>query len=246
MKSFNDIAAPVHSIETLGTVDGPGIRFILFLAGCPLRCLYCHNSDTWDPSVGKETTVSEVIAEIKRYKAFYDRSGGGLTVSGGEPTLHAYFLAELFQRCQGEGIHTCLDTSGFCDQEKAELFLPYTDLVLLDIKHMDPQKHRQITGVDAYKSIAFSQYVTEKNIATWIRYVLVPGYTDATEDIEKLCAYVATMNKVERITFLPFHQLGSAKREALGIANPLADLKAPSPEKIAEAQEIAQKYGLKI
>ncbi|KAB2951933.1 pyruvate formate lyase-activating protein [Heliorestis acidaminivorans] len=244
MKSFKETTGQVHSVETFGTVDGPGIRYILFLAGCPLRCIYCHNSDTWDYTIGETRTVSEVFEDLLRYKAYYDRAGGGITLSGGEPTLQPYFLAELFQRCQIEGIHTCLDTSGFCDLEKAQLFLPHTNLVLLDLKHMDGPRHQEITGVLPDKTFAFAHYLAEKKIPTWIRYVLVPGYTDATEDIEKLCLFVKKLNNVERITFLPFHQLGSAKRKTLNIADPLQDLQSPSKESIEIARNIARKHNL--
>ncbi|MBM7866054.1 pyruvate formate lyase-activating protein [Heliobacterium gestii] len=245
-----DGAAPVfgriHSVETCGAVDGPGLRYVLFLSGCPLRCLYCHNCDTWDPASGRSQSVDEVMADIRRYRSYFRASGGGVTLSGGEPAMQAGFVAALFRACRQEGIPTCLDTSGYCDREAAERFLPYTDLVLLDIKQFDPIRHRQLTGVANDKPLAFAQLLAEREIPVWVRHVLVPGYTDRDEDLDDLCRFAASLGNVRRLTFLPFHSLGSEKRRELGIDDPLADVVPPGAEEMERARQMARRYGLDV
>ncbi|MZP29972.1 pyruvate formate lyase-activating protein [Heliobacterium undosum] len=234
----------IHSVETCGAVDGPGLRYVLFLSGCPLRCLYCHNCDTWDPASGRLQSVDEVMADIRRYRPYFRASGGGLTVSGGEPAMQADFVAALFQACREEGIRTCLDTSGYCEREAAERFLPYTDLVLLDIKQIDPFHHRRLTGVGNAKILAFAQLLAEREIPVWIRHVLVPGYTDSEEDLDGLCRFAASMGNVQRLTFLPFHRLGSEKRREMGIEDPLAGVEPPEREGMERAWDAARRYGV--
>ncbi|MCW2276883.1 pyruvate formate-lyase-activating protein [Heliophilum fasciatum] len=237
----------VHSVETCGTVDGPGIRYVLFLAGCPLRCAYCHNPDTWSPQAGEIKMVETIMAELRRYRPYFTASGGGITVSGGEPAMQAAFLGALFQRCHAEGIHTCLDTSGYCEPAQAELFLDDTDLVLLDIKQADPDKHKALTGVDNERILAFARMLKDRAIPVWIRYVVVPGSTDAPEDIDQLCRLLVGLGGIiRRVTFLPYHTLGAGKREEMGITNALVGVKPPSETAMAAIRAQARQYGLPV
>ena len=229
----------IHSIETFGTVDGPGIRYIIFMQGCILKCKYCHNRDTWDPDTGKLTTVPELINDIKKYKTYMKNSGGGVTVSGGEPLLQAKFITELFKELKKLGYNTCLDTSGClpitdCIKE----LLDYTDIVLLDIKHIDNEKAIQLTGLPNKNNLAFAKYLSDKNIPVWIRQVLVPEYTDNEEDLKKLKEFIDTLNNVQRIEILPYHDLGKSKWDELGVEYELEDVKVPNEKDIEKAKEI--------
>nr|MBP8084879.1 pyruvate formate lyase-activating protein [Cloacibacterium sp.] len=172
----------VHSYETFGTKDGPGIRFIYFLQGCHLRCLYCHNADTWNKGEKTKMSVDEAFHEIEKVKGFI--KSGGVTVSGGEPLMQAKFVLELFKKCKENGIHTCVDTNGYLFNDDIKEVLEITDLVLLDIKHIDPEKYLKLTEVELEPTLQFMQYLSEINKPTWLRYVLVPGYTDDAEDLE--------------------------------------------------------------
>lgn len=229
----------IHSIETFGTVDGPGIRYIIFMQGCILKCKYCHNRDTWDPDTGKLTTVPELINDIKKYKTYMKNSGGGVTVSGGEPLLQAKFITELFKELKKLGYNTCLDTSGClpitdCIKE----LLDYTDIVLLDIKHIDNEKAIQLTGLPNKNNLAFAKYLSDKNIPVWIRQVLVPEYTDNEGDLKKLKEFIDTLNNVQRIEILPYHDLGKSKWDELGVEYELEDVKVPNEKDIEKAKEI--------
>lgn len=228
----------IHSFESFGTVDGPGIRFVVFMQGCPLRCIYCHNRDTWNTGGGKQYTVEEVINELNKYLDYINASGGGITVSGGEPTLQAEFVTELFIKCKELGVHTALDTSGFADIDKVDRLLQYTDLVLLDIKHGVEEKHKEITGVSSKKIRIFARYCKEKGIPVWIRYVLVPGYTDSEEDLRQAGAFIRELKNVKQIEVLPYHSMGAFKWEKLGEKYKLHDVKAPSAEEVKKAREI--------
>ncbi|MTI56094.1 pyruvate formate-lyase-activating protein [Geosporobacter ferrireducens] len=236
--------ARVHSIETCGTVDGPGIRYILFLAGCPLRCKYCHNCDTWKKDIGEVMTIDEIMADVIKYKPYFKFSKGGITVSGGEPTLQWPVLEELFRQCKLEGIHTCLDTSGYCDLENAEKFLPYTDLVLLDIKQINEEKHRILTGVSNKKTLAFAKDLSARKIAMWIRYVVVPGYSDDPKDIEELCRFLKTLNNIERVELLPYHKMGVSKWKEMGLDYELEHVEPPTEEQMKNIREIFEKYDI--
>jgi pyruvate formate lyase activating enzyme len=228
----------IHSIETFGTLDGPGIRFVVFMQGCPLRCFYCHNRDTWNPYGGKEYTVDEVIDELKKYIEYIKFSDGGITVTGGEPTLQAEFVTEVFKRCKEINIHTALDTSGFVDIKRVKELIRYTDLVLLDIKHASPEKHKTITGVGNEKIISFSHYLSEHNVPIWIRYVLIPGYTDSDEDLQLAAKFIRELKSVKKVEVLPYHSMGSYKWEKLGVEYSLKGVDSPSPEQVAKASEI--------
>lgn len=241
-----DIKGRVHSIETMGTVDGPGIRYVVFMQGCPLRCKYCHNRDTWDMSHGRVMSVDELMQDIRKYRNFMKYSGGGVTLTGGEPTLQWRFVAELFRRCRQEGIHAALDTSGFVDLDKADAFLPYTDLVLLDIKEIDALRHMELTGVSNDKTLVFALHLARLNIPTWIRYVLVPGYTDDPNDIHELGQFISTLHNVERVEVLPYHTMGAYKWDQLGLDYPLRDVPEPTGEQIEIARGILRGYGLTV
>ncbi|RXT06418.1 pyruvate formate-lyase-activating protein [Ammoniphilus sp. CFH 90114] len=234
----------IHSIETMGMVDGPGIRYIVFMQGCLLRCQYCHNPDTWDIGKGRTITVEELVSDIKAYFPFMKASGGGITVSGGEPLLQAAFLAKLFKECKKLGIHTCIDSSGGCFShslsflDALDSLLLHTDLVLLDIKHIYSDKHKQLTGLPNEHILEFARYLSNKEIPVWIRHVLVPGITDAEEDLKALSAFIGTLNNVERVEVLPYHEMGVHKWEHLGLPYTLKDISPPTEEAVKKAQQI--------
>lgn len=232
------VTGRVHSFESFGTVDGPGIRFVVFMQGCPLRCIYCHNRDTWDARAGREYTPEEIIEEMKKYMDYIKFSGGGITITGGEPTLQAEFVEEVFKRCKGLGVHTALDTSGFADIDKVEGLLSYTDLILLDIKQAVDEKHKAITGVGNEKIKKFAFYTAEKHIPVWIRYVLVPGYTDDEEDLKLAAEFIDKLDNVEKIEVLPYHGMGAYKWEKLGQEYPLINVKEPDREQVDRARRI--------
>lgn len=236
----------VHSIETFGTVDGPGIRYILFLQGCPLRCKYCHNRDTWDTKGGKEYTTDEIINQALKYSSYMKFSGGGITASGGESTLQPEFLTELFAKAKKNEIHTCLDTSGFVNIDTVDPILDNTDLVLLDLKHMVEEKSIDLTGVGVEKSLNLAKHLDERNIPVWIRHVLVPGITDDIENLEKLGQFVSTLNNVERFELLPYHTLGVHKWESMGIDYELKDIENATDEDIERATKVIEKFGIKV
>lgn len=231
----------IHSIETFGTVDGPGIRFILFMQGCPLRCLYCHNPDSWDPLVGKEKNVEDVLAEIEPFLNYYKKSGGGITVTGGEPTLQAPFITELFKQCKSRwNLHTAIDTSGFCDPKRAEALMAYTDLVLLDLKQMDQKKHRSLTGQSNRRILEFAEWLSEQGKSMWIRTVLVPGLTDHYDDLFALGQFIGQLNGVNKIELLPYHRMGVYKWQELGINYPLEGVQTPSAQEVERAYRIIE------
>ena len=237
----------VHSFESFGAVDGPGIRFVVFMRGCPLRCLYCHNPDTWGQG-GEEYDAATVAAKVLAYKNYFGQRGG-VTVSGGEPLLQMEFVCELFRLLKEKGIHTAIDTSGITfspDDPKSVLkheeLLHYTDLVLLDIKHIDEKKHRALTGKDNKNTLAFARYLSERGIPTWIRHVLLPGYTDGNEDLERLSDFIGTLKTVEKVEVLPYQTHGVAKYRALGISYPLEGVEPPTKEDVERAKRILRRH----
>lgn len=238
----------IHSIETCGTVDGPGIRFIVFMQGCLMRCKYCHNRDTWDVDGGKEVTVEELMKDMLSYRHFIEASGGGITASGGEATLQAEFVTELFKAAKSEGIHTCLDTNGFsrCHDEKIEKLLDVSDLVMLDIKQMDDAKHIDLTKVSNRHAKEFALRLAERNQTTWIRYVVVEGYTDDTESAEALAQFLAPMKNIERVELLPYHELGKHKWEAMGEEYELDGVSPPSKETMETISAIFKAHDLPV
>ena len=218
----------IHSLETLGTVDGPGIRTVIFFQGCSLRCRYCHNPDTWDRVGGKDWRLADLMKAIRRYRPYYDASGGGVTLSGGEPALQAEFAEELLAACRQEGIHTTLDTSGHMDSDTASKLLPHSDLVILDIKHLDAQRHVELTGRQLNPVLAFARQVSEGGVPLWIRQVLLPGWTDAPAQLEALAEFCLELESLERLELLPYHRLGIHKWETLGLPYLLPDIQPPT------------------
>lgn len=236
----------IHSVETCGTLDGPGIRYVVFLQGCPLRCQYCHNPDTWKYDDGQEMTVDDIIDDLSKYKSFMQFSGGGITVSGGEPLLQYKFLEELFSRCKEEGFHTVVDTSGCIMNSDTKKVIEHTDLVLLDIKSYSAEKYKEVTGASVAPTLEFAKYLSDINKPMWVRYVLVPGLTDDFEEIEELALFLSKLKNIERIEILPFHKMGEYKWKELGYEYKLKTTKPPSEETIEKAKQIFQKYKLNI
>lgn len=228
--------AKIHSIETFGTVDGPGVRFVCFFQGCHLECKYCHNRDTWDINGGKYISVDELFNEIMKYKTFISPNGG-FTASGGEPLLQPYFLIALFKKLKAAGIHTAIDTSGMIEiTDTIKELLSLTDLVLLDIKHIDPIKCKDLVGSSNEKELAFARYLSDNNIPAWIRQVIVPGFTDNKDDLLKLKAFVNSLNNVKKIEFLPYHNLGEYKWEELGFEYSLKNVRPANDEDIQKVK----------
>ena len=235
----------VHSIETFGNVDGPGIRFILFLQGCTLRCKYCHNRDSWKLKDGKQMTIDEIITEVLKYREFFEASGGGITVSGGEPLVQLPFLIRLLKECKKHGIHTNIDTSGgiaLTERNVALLteLLTYTDLVMLDVKLMDPEGHKALIGVPNEPILEFGRFVAKSGTPMWVRRVLVPGLSDSEDDLKATAAYIKELQVVERAEILPYHPMGEAKWEQLGYEYPLKGQRVPTKEEVKRAENILQ------
>ena len=233
----------IHSTESFGTVDGPGIRFVIFFQGCPMRCQYCHNPDTWQMKTGTEYTADELLEKVCRYRSYWG-SKGGITVSGGEPLLQIDFLTELFKKAKKLGIHTTLDTSGnpYTEEgpwhEKWEELMKYTDLVMLDIKHIDEEQHKILTGCTNKNILAMAKKLSDMGIAMWIRHVLVPGGSDKDEYLHQLADFIKTLGNARRVEVLPYHTLGIFKWEKLGIPYPLEGVKPPTQERIDNARRI--------
>ncbi len=231
----------IHSSESFGTVDGPGIRYVLFLQGCPMRCLYCHNPDTWNLSGGKEVSADKILQEYKKNASFYSK--GGLTVTGGEPLLQIDFLLELFQKAKKEGIHTCIDTSGITYDpndtvyiEKLDMLMQYSDLVMLDIKHINDEIHRKLTAHSNEKIIEFARYLEKKNIPIWIRHVVLEGYTDNKDDLFALGEFIGSLSNVKALDVLPYHTMGVSKYKELGIKYRLEGVQSLPKERLMEAK----------
>ena len=233
----------IHSTESFGTVDGPGVRFVIFLQGCPMRCKYCHNPDTWKMKSGSLRYAQSLIAEFQRNAAFYSK--GGITVTGGEALMQIDFLLELFALAKEQGIHTCLDTSGITYHpgetpynEKLDKLMTMTDLVLLDIKHIDPVIHKDLTGHDNSGILAFARYLSEKQIPVWIRHVVVPGITDDPKQLARLGAFLATLTNVQALDVLPYHIMGVSKYKELDIPYPLEGIPAATQKQAKDAKQI--------
>ncbi len=235
----------VHSVESFGSVDGPGIRFLIFLQGCPMRCQFCHNPDSWKTGIGEERTADELLDQAERFRAYWG-DNGGITVSGGEALLQIDFLLELFEKAKQRGIGTCLDTSAqlFTRKvlffEKFERLMELTDTVLLDIKHIDDEEHRKLTRHSNANILDCARYLSEIDKPVWIRHVLIPGITDKDEYLVRLRDFLSTLHNIERIEVLPYHTLGVYKYEKLGIDYPLKDVQPPAAERVANANDILQ------
>ncbi len=233
----------IHSIESFGSVDGPGVRFLIFLQGCPMRCRFCHNPDTWAFGQGQEMYVDDLLDKAERYRSYWGAKGG-ITVSGGEPLMQIDFLIELFEEARRRGINTCIDTSAQPFNRSAAWFpkfeklMSLTDTVLLDIKHIRPDEHKSLTGHDNANVLDCARYLSEIGKPVWIRHVLVPGITDDDRCLTELSEFLRELKNIERIDVLPYHSLGTFKYEKLGIEYSLKDTVAPSRERIENAENI--------
>ena len=235
----------IHSTESFGAADGPGVRFIVFMQGCRMRCRYCHNPDTWNMSGGKEMSADEILQKALRYKSYW-KNGGGITVSGGEPLLQIDFLTELLRKAKEQNIHTVIDTSGnpFTTEnpffDKFNQLMKYTDLLLLDIKEIDFERHKRLTGFGNDNILEMAKYLAKIKKPVWIRHVLVPDHTDFDEDLDKLGEFINSLGNVQKAEILPYHTLGKFKWDNLGIKYTLDDVKPPSTERIKNAEEKIQ------
>lgn len=230
----------IHSIESFSTLDGPGIRMVVFLQGCHLRCKYCQNPDTWDPGSKEASSCSagEVLALLDRGLGYYRASGGGLTFSGGEPLLQHGFVREVFKQCKLDDIHTALDTSLYVTSDRINDVLPYTDLFLADIKHVDTAQSRSLTGQSNYLNLSNLKAINESGASIWVRYVVVPGYTDATVDIAALAEYLSPLHNVHRIELLAYHTLGVHKWKLLNLNYDLDAVMPPAPDHMRRLQDL--------
>ena len=228
----------VHSIESMGLVDGPGIRTVVFFQGCKLRCAYCHNPDTWQVNEGAEYTPEELVSKIKRFKPYFERSNGGVTFSGGDPLMQPEFLVECLKLCKENGIHTCIDTSGYGFGEYDEI-LKYADLVLLDIKHIDSIGYKELTGQDAKGINTFLDAIRTSQTPVWVRHVVVPGMTDSKDHIQKISAIVnEEIPTAEKVELLPYHNLGTNKYQRLNMKYKLDGIEPMCKNKVQELQGI--------
>lgn len=230
----------IHSTDSFGTVDGPGVRFVVFFQGCPLRCQYCHNPDTWDFDGGREVTAEELMREYDSYKEFL--TSGGITATGGEPLAQPEFLAELFRLAKSKGVHTCLDTSAGVwsleNSAKIDEVLRFTDLVMLDIKHIDNEQHKALTGIGNTNILRFAEHLRDLDIPVWIRHVVVPGITDSHDELFRLGEFLSTLKNLKALDVLPYHDMAKPKYERLGIAYPLPDTPPLSKDGAIAAREV--------
>ena len=238
----------IHSLETFGTVDGPGVRFVVFFQGCPMRCPYCHNPDTWNLEDGEEVSADEIITRFERNRSFYQT--GGITATGGEPMLQLDFLTELFTKAKEKGIHTCLDTSGIifpennpetAKQKQIEDLMSVTDLVMLDIKHIKDEEHQKLTGQSNRNVLAFARYLDSIGKPVWIRHVVVPGITFEEKELTELGKFLKTLHNVEKLEVLPYHSMGKVKYDNLGMDYILKDTPQLTKAEAKEAEEIIRK-----
>lgn len=236
----------VHSVEVGSFVDGPGIRYVVFLSGCPLRCAYCHNPDAWRCLPEQKRSSEDVVAEISRSAAFLKAGDGGVTVSGGEPLAQAQFAIDILRGAKRLGLHTALDTSGYLGDRVTDEMLEIVDLVLLDIKSWDPDTYRDVTGVELEPTLRFAERLSALGKCMWIRFVLVPGLTDDPDNIAGLARFLGRLSRVERVEVLPFHQMGRHKWDELGIPYRLKDSRTPTPEEVERAKAAFEAEGLPV
>ena len=230
----------IHSLESFGTVDGPGTRFVVFFQGCPMRCLYCHNPDTWKFNIGKTMDTDEILEKFDSMKEFYKH--GGITATGGEPLGQIDFLTELFEKAHKKGIHTCLDSCGILfnpeNTEKFDKLMKVTDLVMLDIKHIDPEKHKDLTSQPNDGILAFANLLSDKGIDIWIRHVVVPGITDDDVYLDKLGYFIGGLHTLKGLEVLPYHDMAKPKYENLGIDYVLKDVPPMDKGKALEKRQV--------
>ena len=240
---MENVIGRIHSIESFGSVDGPGVRYIYFLHGCPLRCQFCHNPDTWGSKTYQEMTAQQALDQAMKYRNYWGKKGG-LTISGGEPLLQIDFLLELFKLAKKEGIHTCIDTSGGCFTREEPFFskfeelMQYTDLLLVDIKDTNKERHIQLTSKDNDNILDMARYLSDINKPVWIRHVLVPERSDFDEDLKELDQFIKTLKNVERVEVLPYHTLGIFKWQELKIPYQLEGINPPTKERIENANQL--------
>lgn len=238
MENDLSLTGRLHSIETFGTVDGPGIRVVLFFQGCPMRCQYCHNRDTWDTAGGREWKLTDLKQFVLRFKPYMDTSGGGVTATGGDPVLQHQFITRLFTQLKEEGVHTALDTSGFCRYEVVKPLIDVTDLVILDIKAVDPGLHMRLAGQDNDLILRFADKLRELGKPVWLRHVLVPGLTDSEEELLAFRRIALSMPSAQRVELLPYHTMGRFKWEEMGLKYPLEGVPDASKEDMTRAYKI--------
>ena len=233
----------IHSLESFGTVDGPGVRFVVFVQGCPMRCAYCHNPDTWAMTGGTMMEPTEIIEQYERNKGFY--RGGGITVTGGEPLMQVDFLIDLFTLAKAKDIHTCIDSSGIAFNpdgaqfmEKLDHLMTLTDLVMLDIKHIDPEKHKELTAQPNNRILEFAAYLNEKKVDMWIRHVVVPGITDDDKYLEELGYFIGQFTNLKALDVLPYHTMGEVKYQKLGMEYKLKGVPAMEKDKAIEKKKV--------
>tara|TARA_R100000908_G_scaffold65419_1_gene56055 strand:+ start:28741 stop:29505 length:765 start_codon:yes stop_codon:yes gene_type:complete len=245
-KKMENVTGYLHSVETAGTLDGPGVRRVLFLNGCPLKCVYCHNPDTRRYKGGLQTDAYTELRGIAKQKDMLISMKGGVTLSGGEPLWQPEFVKTIFEGSKMMGLHTALDTSGFLGKKADDELLSLTDLVLLDIKHFDPEGYKRVTGVDLQPTLDFAERLAEMKIPVWLRFVLVPGYTDNMEAISKMADFARRLGNVERVEVLPFHKMGEYKWEALEMDYELFDIQEPTPELVAMTKNKFEDQGMLV
>lgn len=236
----------IHSIETFGTVDGPGIRYVVFVQGCPMRCAYCHNPDTWQMNAGEQKDTEEILADYEKYRPFL--TSGGLTITGGEPLMQMDFLTELFEKAKANNIHTCLDTSGITFNknnpaliEKFDRLMKSTDLVMLDIKHIDPEEHKKLCKQPNEQILNFARYLDQKNVPLWIRHVVVPTITQNEEYLRRLGLFLGELDNVKALDVLPYHTMGLTKYEELGMDYPLKGIEPLTADEAKAASHVVLK-----
>jgi len=242
-----EIIGYTHSFETCGTVDGPGIRFVVFMQGCHLRCQYCHNPDTWKLKTGNKVTPEQVMKEILKYRSYMNFSGGGVTISGGEPLLQPEFLTELFVKCRENNIHTTIDTAGYHEiTPQIEKLISLTDLFLLDIKSIVPEKFEEITGGKLETVLNFAKYLSNLSIPVWVRHVIVPGLTDSDREIRMLARHLTTLTNVEKVELIPFHKMGEYKWEQMKYKYLLQDTPSADPLTVEKAKAVFVSMGFNV
>ncbi len=233
--------ARIHSFETFGTVDGPGIRFVVFMQGCNLRCRYCHNRDTWDINSGEVISVNELVNKIEKYITYFKASNGGVTISGGEPLLQIDFLITLFKELKKLGIHTAIDTSGMVNiTDKIKELISLTDLFLLDIKHINSEKCKELVGFSNEKELEFAKYLSSINKPMWIRQVLIPSITDEKEDLLELKKFIKSLSKIEKVEILKYHDMGQFKWEQMGYKYELDSIPNATDEDVSRVRKILE------
>ncbi len=236
----------IYATESFGAVDGPGVRYVVFMQGCPLRCKYCHNPDSWNMSdFKKEFDAQGMVKEIAKYENFFKKSGG-VTFTGGEPMVQAKFLLEVLPLCKEKDYHVAIDTSGYVFNDDAKAVLDIADLVLLDIKSIDRDTYKNLTGVEIDNTLEFAKYCSDNGIPMWLRHVLVPGYTDFDEQLNALAEFISTLKTVEKVELLPYHKMGTVKWEYVGKEDPLKDTEPPTDERVKNARDIILKHNLPL